>query len=51
MDGKGVYVGGERGGLVHLSRNELDGSLTVVKAWAASDFDEAIQVDSTLSNP
>lgn len=39
-----MYVGGELGGLIHLARSEEDGSLTVTRAWAASDFDEALQV-------
>eukprot|EP00752_Nemacystus_decipiens_P016559 g14801.t1 len=42
-DGSGVYVGGELGGLIHLARNAEDGSLTVTRAWSASDFDEALQ--------
>lgn len=47
-DGTGVYVGGELGGLIHLARSEEDGSLTMTRAWAASDFDEALQVYVTL---
>ncbi|CAM9383782.1 unnamed protein product [Ectocarpus sp. 12 AP-2014] len=42
-DGTGVYVGGELGGLIHLARSPEDGSLTMTRAWAASDFDEALQ--------
>ena len=44
LDGTGVYVGGERGGLLYFARNEEDGSLTLSHTWTASDFDEAIQV-------
>lgn len=45
-DGSGVYVGGELGGLIHLTRSKEDGSLTMTRAWAASDFDEALQVQN-----
>lgn len=47
-DGSGVYVGGELGGLVHLTRSKEDGSLTMTRAWAASEFDEALQVRTEL---
>lgn len=43
-----MYVGGELGGLIHLVRSPEDGSLTMTRAWAASDFDEALQVYVTL---
>lgn len=43
-DGTSVYVGGELGGLIHLSRNVEDGSLAMTHTWMASDFDEAIEV-------
>lgn len=43
-DGTGVYVGGERGGLMYLTRDIEDGSLALSNTWAASDFDEAIEV-------
>lgn len=41
-----VYVGGECGGLIHLTREEQDGSFTLTNTWAASDFDEALEVRS-----
>ncbi|CAM9196634.1 unnamed protein product, partial [Hapterophycus canaliculatus] len=41
-DGTAVYVGGELGGLIHLTRSE-DGLLTMTRTWAASEFDEALQ--------
>ena len=44
----GVYVGGEFGGLIYLDRSEEDGSLALAKAWTASDFDEALQVSTSL---
>ncbi|CAN0089930.1 unnamed protein product [Ascophyllum nodosum] len=51
-DGSGVYVGGERGGLVFLSRNQENGSLTWANAWPTSSFVEALQsVEQILISP
>lgn len=44
IDGAGVYVGGERGGLIYVRQGERDGSLGATKTWEASEFDAAMKV-------